>query len=151
MNIKFFFLFTIVAFVCSISVVTAADNKWKDGTYKATFDKADSHGWKAFLEVVIKGNKIVTANYDYVNAKDGSLKTKDANYNAAMKKAKGTSPEEYTKKLDAELISKQSANLDGVTGATTSSKLMKLLAAEVLKKATSGDTKESVLPLPPEN
>ena len=151
MKTKFFFICTIVAFVCAISGVSAEESKLKDGTYKATFDKADSHGWKPFLELVIKGHKIVSANYDYVNAKDGKLKTKDAAYNAAMKKAKGTSPEEYTKKLDAELVSKQSANLDGVTGATTSSKLMKLLSAELLKRAAAGDAKEAVLPLPPEN
>lgn len=151
MKTKVFVISIIVAFICSISGVSAAENQLKDGTYKATFDKADTHGWKPFLEVTVKGNKIVSANYDYVNAKDGKLKTKDTSYNAAMKKAKGTSPEEYTKKLDAELVSKQSAKLDGVTGATTSSKLMKILSAEILKKAAAGDTKEAVLPLPPEN
>lgn len=144
------FSFIIIATFFSISLLSA-DPKWKDGTYKAAFDKADSHGWKPFLEVTIKGGKIISANYDYVNAKDGTLKTKDKNYNAAMKKAKGTSPEEYTKKLDADLVAKQSDNIDAITGATTSSKLMKILSAEILRKASVGDLKETTLPLPPEN
>ena len=123
-----------------------AAGQYKDGTYKATYNAFDGHGWKPELQVTISGGKVTAATFDYVN-KQGQLKTNDQNYATLMKKQAGTTPKEYTSALQKELIAKQAAGVDAVTGATEGSAEFNEMASALLAKAKTGDTSPTVLPM----
>lgn len=137
------------ASVLALTMLAGCGNKnaLKDGKYKAEYDKEDTRGWKAFTEIEVKDGKIVSANYDYVN-KDGKLKSKDAEYNKAMKDKSGTSPAEYAPALGKALVDKQDpSKVDKVTGATHSSDAFKEMAKKLIdEKAKKGD--QTTLKLP---
>lgn len=118
---------------------------FKDGDYKASYDKADEHGYKAVVTVSVKGGKIAKVDFDNYD-KDGKRKSEDAKYEEAMKKQKNIGPKEYTPKLNQQLVDSQDASkVDGVTGATQSSKEFKELSKAALDKAKKGDTSETIL------
>lgn len=129
----------------SSSSANTAAKTYKDGTYKATYDFLDGHGWKPQIEIEVKDGKITKVVYDSVNA-EGKLKTKDDAYNKLMKSKSNTSPAEYSPKLQDSLVKSQdSTKIDTVTGATESSEEFKALAAAALAKAEKGDTSATVL------
>ncbi|WP_052447277.1 FMN-binding protein [Clostridium polynesiense] len=126
----------IAATVLSLTMLAGCGNKsdFKDGKYKAEYDKEDTRGWKAFTEIEVKGGKIVSANYDYVN-KEGKLKSKDEGYNKAMKEKSKTSPAEYGPALGKALVDKQDpAKVDKVTGATHSWEQFKEQAQKLIEE-----------------
>lgn len=140
-----------LAFVLSImgsSLAFGAPKKtYVDGTYKATYDYIDSHGWKPFVEITIKGDKITATKFDYINPA-GKLKSKDAAYNSAMKAASKTKtyPAIYTVALQKSLITTQNIDkVNAVSGATTSSTNFKTLAKVALANAKKGNKKTSIL------
>lgn len=121
---------------------------YKDGKYKASYDKLDTHGWKAFTEVEIKDGKIVTVDFDYLNEKD-ERKSENEAYNKAMSKSCETSPEKFTPEIEKALVDAQDPEkADVVTGATHSTENMKTLAKAALESAKKGDTKEVLVPQP---
>jgi major membrane immunogen (membrane-anchored lipoprotein) len=128
----------------TIPLVEAAS--YKDGTYKATFDKLDSHGWNAQVELTIKSNVITFCTFDYVD-KDGNFKSKNAGYNVSMQAKSGTCPQTYVVQLAQSLLKVQSPlKVDTVTGATSSSSNFKELAEAALGHAQTGDQTTVVLP-----
>lgn len=126
----------------SNAVMTAA---LQDGTYLATYKYTDAHGWQEFLQITVSGGKISKATFNAIGP-DDTLKTNNESYNTQMKKIAGTNPQEYTKALDQELVSKQSTPVDAVTGATESSHSFNTLADKLIAAAKSGDTTPVVLP-----
>lgn len=114
---------------------------YDDGTYKVEADAFDDHGWKPFVELVVKDNKIESVDFNYVN-KEGKLKTDDAEYKAAMEPKSGTYPQKYTEELEKQLIEKQLiGDVDVVSGATTSSNNFHALVEYALDDmAEVGDT-----------
>jgi len=141
---------TLSIFIISLMLVTILvgcgdSSGYKDGTYKATYDDFDEHGWKAYVEITIKDGKIADVDFDYVN-EEGNLKSEDEEYNATMKEASGTSPEEFSPALEQQLIEKQNVKeIDNITGATHSVENFKELANAALKNAKSGNTEEVIL------
>ena len=139
-----------LAFVLTLTVGAtsfAAKKTYVDGTYKASYDFVDSHGWKPTITVTIKGDKITAAKFDYVNPA-GKLKTKDAAYNASMRKFSKTKtyPSLYCAQLGQSLVVKQNpAKVDVVTGATSSSTNFKALATAAIAKAKKGIKTPAVL------
>ncbi|WP_426348862.1 FMN-binding protein [Alloiococcus sp. CFN-8] len=129
----------------------AEEVKLTDGTYKAEYDKFDSHSWKAFTEITVKDGKIAEVNFDYVNDK-GEMKSESAEYNESMKKVSGTNPEEFTPVLEKALVDSQDpSKVDTVTGATSSSNDFKALATKLIsEKIAKGDTTTLVVELPAE-
>ena len=129
----------------------AEEVKLTDGTYKAEYDKLDSHGWKAFTEITVKDGKITEVDFDYLNDK-GERKSENAEYNESMKKVAGTNPEEFTPILEKALVDSQDASkIDTVTGATSSSNSFKALAQKLIsEKIAKGDTTTLVVELPAE-
>ncbi|WP_044482494.1 FMN-binding protein [Paenibacillus antibioticophila] len=119
----------------------AVVNLYEDGTYKVEADAFDAHGWKPFIELVIKDHKIDSVNFDYVN-EEGAMKTENAEYKAAMEPQSGTYPEKYTAELEQQLIDKQLiGDVDVITGATTSSNNFHALVEAALDDmAEIGDT-----------
>ena len=122
---------------------------YKDGIYKVEYDKFDSHGWKAQVELEVKDGKILNVKYDYIN-KDGKLKSQDADYKKNMEAVSKTYPEKYIKELQDQLVNKQLiARVDAITGATDSSKNFKALVEYALDEmAEKGDTSPKKIPLP---
>lgn len=112
--------------------------KMQDGFYSAEMSDY-SHGWKEYICIMVKSNKIV---YTEFNAKDpsGYIKAWDNAYMQNMSSVTGTYPNEYTRYYAAELLEKQnSADLDALTGATSSGSNFKRLTAAVIEQAIAGD------------
>ncbi|MTI65796.1 MAG: FMN-binding protein [Firmicutes bacterium] len=120
---------------------------YEDGSYKAVYDRFDSHGWKSFVNITVKDGKISDVEFDYKN-REGKLKTKNEGYKNAMEGKSGTYPEKYTKELEEQLVASQSVeDVDVVTGATHSSHNFKVLANKALEHAKKGDTSDAVINL----
>ncbi|HFI0076415.1 TPA: FMN-binding protein [Streptococcus suis] len=117
---------------------SSSASAWKDGTYKAE-SGFDERGWKFVHEITIEGGKITASTADYED-KDGNLKSENAEYNATMKEKSGVSSAEATDKLDEELLAAQSADVEVVSGATTTSENFKKSTEALLKAAEEGNT-----------
>lgn len=122
----------------------ASSANLKDGKYSAEFDHVDGKGWKPFLNIEVKDGKITTADFNYKNP-DGKLKTEDKDYEKNMKAKNNIGPVEYIPKYNDNIIKKQSADIDAVTGATHSGDNVKALLKALLDKAAKGDTAKAVL------
>lgn len=90
--------------------------------------------------------EITEVVFDYVNSEDGRLKTEDAAYNNRMLSIIGVNPQIYTREFAVEIITKQSVeDFDGVSGATYSAEEVKIMAEEIFKNASKGDTETKVI------
>lgn len=113
----------------------------KTGSYTVTFDDFDSTGWKAFLKLDIKDNKIIEVEYDYIGSPENGdiLKSADLSYAEAMYSITGTKPELYIRQLEESLLEHQDPDrVDAVSGATTSTKDFKELAEILMDAAREG-------------
>lgn len=115
---------------------TEATAEYKDGTFEAETKDADENGGKARVSVKIEGGKIASATYNEFTDK-GDKRT-DEGYNKMMKEQAGTSPSEYEVKIEEQVKEAQSADIDGVSGATSSSAKAKSLFAAALDNAKEG-------------
>lgn len=131
---------SVLALGSFVGSVSAEDMKLQDGEYTAV-SNVDKYGWSLKHTIVVKDGKIESSSMDYVNDK-GDKKSDDAQYNEKMKAASGVSGKEAMMKLDEALVKAQSAEVDVVTGATSTSKKFKLSATALLKAATEGKTEE---------
>lgn len=114
-------------------------SEMKDGFYTAEMSEY-SHGWKEYLCIFVKNDKIVYAEF---NAKDpsGYIKAWDNAYMRNMLEPCGTYPNEYTREYVAQLIELQNPDdIDAVTGASNSGGNFKRLAAAVIAQAKKGDS-----------
>jgi major membrane immunogen (membrane-anchored lipoprotein) len=110
-------------------------SKYKDGTYKESFNYFDTNGWKPILDIVIKNGKITSVRFDYVKA-NGFLKSADTAYGKLMKSRSGVTPAEASARLGQSLITTQDIRrVDTVTGATSSSRNFVSLAVSILNRA----------------
>ncbi|MBC1457071.1 extracellular electron transfer flavoprotein PplA [Listeria newyorkensis] len=116
------------------------DGTMTDGTYKLQEKNFDDKGWKAFMTITVKDNKITESDYNYKD-KDGKLKTDDADYEKNMKAKVGTGPQEYIPALNDSLVAKQSAaDVEVVTGATHSSDTFINYSNQLIQAAQRADT-----------
>lgn len=139
------FVFTMVFGSLAIAAPKAAKKTYVDGSYKATYDAFDSHGWKPQISLTIKADKITAVKFNYVNPA-GKLKTQDISYNATMKKVNKTYPALYSPQLEQELVVAQNpTKVDTITGATSSSNNFRALAQEALANAKKGIKTTAVL------
>jgi len=111
-----------------------AKGTYKNGLYKAAEKDFDERGWKGMAAVVIRDSKVVIADYDEVN-KEGNFKSADEEYAKNMKEKSGTTPSEAVAALSKSVIDKQDADVDSVTGATSTSERFKTLMQEALSFA----------------
>lgn len=116
-----------------------SDAPLKDGTYKLVEKNFDENGWKVDFSIEVKDGKITESNYDYVNDK-GDKKSADEAYQKMMKEKAGVGPADFIPELNKELVEKQSADIDTVTGATHSSEAFIGYAKKLIKAAQEGDT-----------
>lgn len=131
---------------CNSSKPTNSNGKLVDGVYKVEYDNFDSHGYKGQLELTVSSSKISDVKYDEVK-NDGSLKSKDEAYKKSMEEQSKTYPEKAYSELKQQLISKQTSNIDGVSGATASSSNFKTLVKYALDNmANTGKTTSAKIP-----
>ncbi|MDR1620363.1 MAG: FMN-binding protein [Clostridiales bacterium] len=112
----------------------------QNGYYTAEVAEFDSHGWKEYVTIYVRENKIVTVEYNAKNP-TGFIKSWDMNYMATMAAVAGTYPNEYTRVSAAQLLAGQGEKpIDGISGASHSRKSFRLLALAVIEQAKTGDT-----------
>ena len=116
-------------------------SEFKDGTYEAETKEADKNGGTAKVKVTVKDGKITEATYNEMT-KDGN-KRDDEKYNKMMKEKAGTSPSEYEVELEKKVVEKQSADIDTVTGATSSSAKAKELFTAAVNNAKEGKAEKA--------
>ncbi len=141
-----YFVALCLSFLCMGTAFAGCGSKnhMKDGFYTAEMSEY-SHGWKEYLCIMVKDDKIVYAEF---NAKDASgyIKAWDNAYMENMVGVTGTYPNEYTRKYVASLMENQSPeDVDGVTGATNSGSNFAKLSAAVVEQAKKGDANITIV------
>ncbi len=121
----------------------------KDGFYTAEMAEY-SHGWKEYLCIFVKNDKIVYAEF---NAKDpsGYIKAWDNAYMNNMYSVSGTYPNEYTREYVAQLIETQDPDaINAVSGASSSGSNFDKLSRAVVEQAKNGDSTIAIVEPPKE-
>lgn len=129
------------AFVLSLLLCSCSTgpNELQDGYYMAQAAEYDSHGWKDFVTICVRDNRIVAVDYNAKNAY-GFIKTWDMEYMRVMKTSCGTYPTEFNRAYTEDLLSLQSPlKVDAISGATVSHGVFQQLAEAALKQARAGD------------
>lgn len=123
--------------------------KYKDGTYRLEGESFDNTGWKPFMEMTFENGEVVDVVFDYTNVDSTKpTKTEDDFYNDVMLKKIGVNPRIYTKEFAIELLIEQSPDdIDGVSGASASTKEVQIMSKRLFEKAKSGDTKPETIKL----
>lgn len=123
----------------------APKSEYTDGTYEVE-TKPDDRGGKINASVKFADGKIVEVKYNESN--DKGNKRDDEEYNTKMKEASGVGPAEFEVKFEEAVMEKQSAEIDSVTGATSSSANAKLVFQTAIDNAKAGKTDKAVIELP---
>jgi len=116
----------------------SGQSELKDGYYTAQAAQP-SHGWQEFVTITVRSGKITSVEYNAKND-SGFIKSWDNAYMRNMKPVTGTYPNEYTRNYAAQLLQKQTAGVDAIAGASTSSKSFEKLSAAVIEQAKIGDS-----------
>lgn len=119
----------------------------QDGYYTARMSEF-SHGWKEYITILVKGGSIVSVEYNAENA-SGFIKSWDNAYMQAMLHSQGTYPNEYTRYYANQLLEGQGeADIDAITGATSSYGSFQMLVQAVLEQARRGDSSIALVDAP---
>lgn len=138
MNKKYHILLLIPAILCIWMLGGCGSSTLKDGFYTAEMSDY-SHGWKEYLCIMVKDDKIVYAEFNAKNP-SGYIKAWDNSYMENMAAVEETYPNDYTRKYVAQLLEAQSTNgIDTVSGATNSGNNFSKLAAAVIERAAAGN------------
>lgn len=114
-------------------------SKMKDGYYTAEMSDF-SHGWKEYVCILVKNDKIVSAEFN-AKSESGFIKAWDNEYMRNMGTVSGTYPNKYTREYVQQLLEKQKdIQVDMVTGATSSGNNFEKLTAAVIEQAKKGDS-----------
>lgn len=112
--------------------------RMKDGYYTAEMAEF-SHGWKEYVCIQVKGDTIVSAEF---NAKDASgfIKAWDNEYMRNMGMACESYPNQYTREYVRQLMEGQKElQVDLISGATHSGDNFAKLVPAVIEQAKKGD------------
>lgn len=122
------------------STATAESETLQDGSYLLEEKNFDDNGWSVVFGVTVEDGQIKESTYDYVNDA-GELKTKDAEYQKAMKDKVGTGPAEYIPAYNQALVDAQNPSaVEVVSGATHSHELFVGYAQQLVDAAAEGKT-----------
>lgn len=138
MKKKLIVLFTTILFSLALLCGCSLGNKMKNGYYTAEMSDF-SHGWKEYVCILVKNDKIVSAEF---NAKDesGFIKAWDNEYMRNMNTIQNTYPNKYTREYVQQLINGQkNTKVDMVTGASSSGANFEKLIAAVIEQAKEGN------------
>lgn len=124
---------------------SSEDGALKDGYYSAEMSDY-SHGWKEYITICVRGEKIVSAEYNARNA-SGFIKSWDMDYMRNMDAINGTYPNRYTRTYAGAFLENQGVDgVDAIAGASTSYGTFKQLAQAVVERSMAGDTSVAVVP-----
>ncbi len=138
-----------VLFAVVLLITGCNKSTYVDGTYHATFDTLDSHGWNAFVQFTLTEDVISAVDFDYYNV-DDLRKSEDTAYQTRMSGIVGIGPVEYIPQIEAAITSAtivpQFDSIDAITGATHSSHNATELVKAALEAALEGTPTEIILP-----
>lgn len=120
------------------------EQELKDGYYTAHMEGFAGFGWQEFVTICVNNGEIVTVEYN-ATTPTGFIKSWDTAYMRVMNPTYGTYPNRYTREYAAQLLEKQSADIDAISGATESGENFKLLVEALLEKARAGDSSVAVV------
>lgn len=119
--------------------VTASATTMADGVYTAQMDDAAAeadYGWRDQLVVEYKDGKMVSATFESYDA-DGNKKSETTPDNYPMDPA----PSEWTPQLSENILAAgNSADIDGISGATRASNDARTLLAAIETEGKPGET-----------
>jgi major membrane immunogen (membrane-anchored lipoprotein) len=144
---------TLLILAAIVFAVTACDKQtYVDGTYKATYNEADSRGWNSVVEFTLTDDMISNVDFDDFDS-NGNRKSEDTAYNARMLDIGGvTNPEAYIPQIEAAIanatIVPSYEPIDAVTGATGSSNSANELMEAALNAAVDGEPTNVVVTRP---
>jgi major membrane immunogen (membrane-anchored lipoprotein) len=146
---RILFLATVLLSLASFSSCDQDFSVMQDGSYTAESAEFDANGWKEFVTILVRGNRIAAVEYDAKNG-SGFVKSWDMNYMLLMDAASGTYPDEYTRVYASELLAKQNAaDVDVLSGATESHRSFCVLAESAIQHARRGDTSVAFVTIAP--
>lgn len=138
-----FRLICLVLALLSVVVLSACSGKsgaMVNGYYTAEMAEFDAYGWKEFITIYVKDDKIVSVDYEAKNP-SGFIKSWDMNYMRVMDDVCDMYPNKYVRIYSDALLSQQEpSKVQAVTGATHSFYTFQALASAALEQALSGDT-----------
>ena len=104
--------------ICDENHFSSLVSALKDGSYKGT-SPADDFGYRHQVTFVMKGGKMISVDYDEINA-DGHAKQNNEAYAQEMLKS-GTTPAVAYPSYEKQMLEKQDFNrIDAVSGASYS-------------------------------
>lgn len=148
MRKRILLLMTVLTLSVLLSACSQNDSEMYNGYYSAEAATFDSHGWKEYITIYVRDNKIVTVEYDAYNA-SGFIKSWDMDYMRVMAAKSGTYPNEYTRVYGVSLLNWQNpSDVDAISGATHSYASFQLLAAAAIEQARTGDKQVALVDIP---
>lgn len=144
MKKKHISLLLITSLLLMLLTGCSVGNKMKDGYYTAEMSDF-SHGWKEYVCILVKNDKIVSAEFN-AKSESGFIKAWDNEYMRNMGTISGTYPNKYTREYVQQLIEEQKdIEVDMVTGASSSGNNFEKLTAAVIEQAKKGDSTTTIV------
>ena len=118
----------------------AQEDGLQEGTYRIEDLNFGETGWKEALEITVSGGEITEANWESVD-EEGNNKIEDEDYQAAMSGVADVGPQDYSPALEESLVDAQDpADVEVVTGATSTSEKFQDYAQQLVDAAEEGNT-----------
>jgi len=134
----FILMLLLMTALCAAACSRRADGML-DGYYTAEMASFDEEGWKEFVTIYVKNNRMVTAKYDAMN-ESGFIRSWDSKYMREMNAVQSVYPTKYARLfLEGLLMRQDPEEVDCVTGATVSYRRFQRLAAAAIAHARAGD------------
>lgn len=124
----------------SESATETTEGGLQDGTYSLEELNFGGTGWKESLEIVVDGGEITDATYTSLD-EEGNDKLEDEGYQETMSGVTGVGPQDFIPELEDSLVDTQNpADVEVVTGATSTSEKFKDYAQQLVDAAEEGNT-----------
>ena len=142
---KIIAVFFAIIMLFSLSGCSSKEAKLKDGYYTAHIDGFEiGYGWQEYVTICVSNGEIVTVEYN-ATTPTGFVKSWDTAYMRTMNPVYKTYPNNYTRRYANQLLEKQSADIDMISGAIESGESFKLLVEAAIEKAKIGDCSVAVV------
>lgn len=125
---------------CGSDDAATTEEGLQAGTYAIEDLNFGETGWKDSLEIVVDGGEITDATWTSVD-EEGNVKLEDDDYQEAMSGVTGVGPQDFTPALEEALVDAQNpADVEVVTGATSTSEKFVDYAQQLVDAAEAGNT-----------
>ena len=119
---------------------TPAEGGLQDGTYSLEELNFGETGWKESLEIIVADGEITDASFSSLDEM-GNSKIDSDEYQEAMSNVVEVGPQDYIPTLEESLVDVQNpADVEVVTGATSTSEKFKDYADQLVAAAEEGNT-----------